>query len=132
MSRLCLDTSAYSQFLRGHQDAVAWIDKAEWIGMPVITLGELRTGFALGSKRVANEERLSKFLAHPLVKVLAADDASSRLYAEIVAELQRTGRPLPTNDLWIAASALREGATVLTFDAHFREIRQVGSVVLSP
>lgn len=130
MSRLCLDTSAYSQFLRGHQEAVSWIDGAEWIGVPVVTLGELRTGFALGTRRRDNEERLSSFLANPVVTVLAIDDTTSRIYADIVAGLRRVGRPLPTNDLWIAAAALREGATLLTFDQHFSSIPQIGSLVL--
>ena len=53
-------------------------------------------------------------------------------YADIVVELRRLGTPIPTNDIWIAALAAREGATVLTTDGHFASIGRVGSVILSP
>ena len=44
--------------------------------------------------------------------------------------MRNKGTPLPTNDIWIAATAIRAGATVLTFDAHFREIARVAVLVL--
>lgn len=130
MSRLCLDTSAYSRFKRGDGSAVAILDRAEWIGVPTITLGELRTGFLLGRYRDRNEEELREFLANPVVEVLEVDDEVSRHYASIVGHLRKEGTPLPTNDIWIAATAVRAGAVVLTFDTHFEKITRVGSVVL--
>lgn len=132
MSRLCLDTSAYSHFKRGHEDVVALIDSASWIGVPSIVLGELRTGFALGNRRQANEKDLAAFLQNAAVEILEIDDAAARVYADIVVALRQAGTPLPTNDIWIAAAAAREGATVVTFDDHFREIQRVGSVILTP
>ena len=65
------------------------------------------------------------------MQVLDADDATSRVYAEIVVALRKAGTPLPTNDIWIAAVSAREGATVVTYDAHFRSIQRVGSIVLT-
>jgi len=129
--RLCLDTSAYSQFKRGTPSAVEAIDSAEWVGVPAVVLGELRTGFALGRKAAENESELAAFLQNAVVEVLDVDDSASRVYADIVTALRKSGTPLPTNDIWIAAVAAREGAAVLTFDEHFRFIQRVGSVVLS-
>jgi tRNA(fMet)-specific endonuclease VapC len=130
MTRYCLDTSAYSHFKRGHHAVVDLIDIAEWVGVPAVTIGELWTGF-LQSKRLAvNEAELDEFLANPAVEVLPVDDDVARVYGEIVVELRRRGTPVPTNDIWIAATAARAGATVLTYDPHFAEIRRVGSVVL--
>lgn len=108
----------------------ALIDQAEWVGMPAITLGELRAGFLLGGRGERNEKELSMFLAHPVVEVLDVDAEVSRHYAEIVADLRRAGTPLPTNDIWIAATAARKGAAVLTGDDHFERIARVGSVIL--
>jgi len=130
MSRYCLDTSAYSRFQRGDERVVDLLDRAEWIGVPVITLGELRTGFLLGDRRDLNEAELGAFLANPVVDALEADEEVSRHYAEIVVDLRRAGTPLPTNDIWIAATAARTGALVLTFDSHFEKIARVGSLVL--
>jgi len=130
MSRYCLDTSAYSHFQRGDKRVVEILDRAEWVGVPAITLGELRTGFILGSHRDRNEAELHDFLANPVVEVLLVDEDVSRHYAEIVCDLRRAGAPLPTNDIWIAATAAREGALVLTYDSHFEKIVRVGSLIL--
>ncbi|MFW6012299.1 MAG: type II toxin-antitoxin system VapC family toxin, partial [bacterium] len=110
MSRYCLDTSAYSHFKRNDPRVVELLDRAEWVGMPAITLGELRTGFLLGTRREQNEEALREFLDNPVVERLVADAEASRHYAEIVVDLRRAGTPIPTNDIWIAAIAAREGA----------------------
>lgn len=129
--KLCLDTSAYSHFKRGHAAAVDAISHASWLGIPAVVLGELRTGFALGSRARQNEADLQRFLAGSVVSILDVDDEASRTYAEIVVALRRAGTPLPTNDLWIAAVAAREGAPVLTFDAHFRSIARIGVQLLA-
>ncbi len=131
MSRYCLDTSAYSHFQRGDQDVAGILDRAEWVGVPAITLGELRTGFLLGDHRIRNESELGDFLANPVVEILVVDEEVGRHYAEIVADLRRAGTPLPTNDIWIAATAARAGALVLTYDSHYERIARVGSIVLS-
>ena len=130
MSAYCLDTSAYSNFRRGNEEVAALLDRAEMVGMPTVALGELRTGFLLGGKRRRNETELDSFLDNPVVQVLPVDSETSRHYAEIVAELRKAGTPIPTNDIWIAATAARNGATVLTFDEHFERIGRVGSVVI--
>jgi len=130
MSRYCLDTSAYSQLMRGHEAASGLLDRAEWVGMPAITLGELRTGFLLGARRLENEQELLDFLSHPVVELVPVDAEVSRHFSEIVVDLRRAGTPVPTNDLWIAACSARAGALVLTFDRHFESIARVGSVVL--
>jgi tRNA(fMet)-specific endonuclease VapC len=131
MSPICLDTSAYSHFRRGDASVVEIIGSARWVGVPSIVLGELRTGFLAGSQRLKNEEELRKFLHHPLVEILEVDDDAAAIYAEIIVALRSTGTPLPTNDVWIAAVAAREGATILTYDDHFRLIQRVGSTILS-
>ncbi len=128
VTRLCLDTSAYSHFKRGDPRVVEILDRASWLGLPSVVLGELRTGFALGALAEENERELQRFIAHPVVTILDVDDPASRIYAEIVVALRAAGTPLPTNDLWIAAVAAREGASVLTFDRHFESIGRVGVV----
>lgn len=130
MSRLCIDTSAYSHFQRGAPEAVEALDAAEWLGMPSVTLGELYVGFALGGRRPQNEAELQAFLANPLVTVLDVDRGVGRLYAEILVELRKAGQPIPTNDIWIAATAARAGASVLTYDPHFAAISRIGVVIL--
>lgn len=132
MSLICLDTSAYSQFRRNHSEAAQQIRRAREIIVPVITLGELRIGFKLGDRQSENESSLLEFVGEPFVRVADADDAASVLYAELAAEMRQTGRAMQSNDVWIAAIALREGATVLTFDEHFRQLPRVRVILLKP
>ena len=130
MNRLCLDTSAYSNFRRGHRRTVDCIDQADWIGLPNVVCGELWTGFLLGDHVERNVQALALFLDHAAVETLDVDSNVARIYGEIFVELRRKGTPLPTNDIWIAATAIHAGATVLTFDAHFSEIARVGVLLL--
>ena len=131
LGRYCLDTSAYSQFKRGHEPVVELIDAAEWIGIPTIVLGELWMGFGLGDRAKRNERELQAFLAHPVVEVLPVDAGIARLFGEIASGLRRRGVPLPTNDIWIAATCAGASATLLTYDEHFRRIDQTASRILS-
>lgn len=77
-----------------------------------------------------NAQALALFLEHAAVETLDVDGNVARIYGEMFVELRRSGTPLPTNDIWIAATAIHAGAAVLTFDAHFREIARVGALVL--
>lgn len=131
MTKLVLDTSAYSNFRRGDGSAVSLITAASWVGMTTIVLGELRAGFGLGKRRVRNENDLVAFLSNPVVHTLDVDDEAAQAYAEIVIALRAAGTPLPTNDIWIAAVAARTGGQVVTYDAHFRMIARIGTHVLT-
>lgn len=131
MSRICLDTSAYSNFRRGEPRVVEHLDRAEWIGVPTVVVGELRAGFLFGSRTDENVRELDEFLGHTFVEILSVDAIVASIYGEIITDLRIRGRPLPTNDVWIAATAARAGASVLTFDKHFGSIARVGSLVLA-
>ncbi len=131
MSRFCLDTSAYSQFKRGHQEVAELLDAASYVAVPSVVIGELWLGFLGGGRMRENELELHQFIEHRVVEEVPVDRDVARIYAEIVRSLKAKGTPLPTNDIWIAATAAHVGATVLTFDDHFRAIERVGSLVLA-
>ena len=131
MTGLCVDTSAYSNFRRGESRVIEQIDRGA-LGMAfrASSLASCMRGFAPEPGSIRTSATSPSFLRQPVVQVLAVDEEVARIYGEIVSELRTAGRPLPTNDIWIAATAVRFGATVLTFDAHYREIGRVGSIVL--
>ncbi|MFO0756668.1 MAG: type II toxin-antitoxin system VapC family toxin [Byssovorax sp.] len=130
MSSICLDTSAYSYFKRGDTAAVSVVRRARTIYVPTVVLGELRTGFLLGNRGDVNERELREFLDHPAVTIADVDSATASIYASLMVALRRNGTPVPTNDVWIGAVAMRHGAAVLTFDAHFTLIPGVEARVL--
>lgn len=123
MSSLFLDTNAYSEFTRGRADAVRLLNAATQVWVPAIVLGELRYGFANGSQTETNEIWLSQFLESPHVSVVSISEATSRYYALICRQLRVDGKPIPTNDIWIAASAIEHDCPLFTFDAHMRKVK---------
>lgn len=129
--RICLDTSAYSHFKRSDPQVVDLIDRADWLGVPVVVLGELAVGFRQGKRRHENQSALEEFLANPVVDVLPVEEDMASIYADIVLDLKKAGTPLPANDIWIATVAVRHGATVLTYDQHFGSIARVGATILT-
>ena len=64
---IALDTNAYSDFMRGNAKRVEVIRAAGSIAMPLIVLGELRAGFAAGSRESSNAANLQRFLSGPRV-----------------------------------------------------------------
>ena len=122
MRRILLDTIVYAAFKRGESSSVDLVRTADEIVLTAVVLGELLAGFAAGAREQRNREELSLFLASPRVTVVAVDDATAGFYARVYALLRRKGHPIPTNDLWIAASALQHGLILATRDEHFAAI----------
>lgn len=125
MSRLALDTSAYSAFMRGHRGVVASIAGARDVAVCTTVIGELLAGFRAGGHESRNRGELARFLRSPRVRFFPLGEETAETYAVILHGLRQAGRPIPTNDLWIAASAMENGYPLLTLDAHFLEIPQI-------
>jgi predicted nucleic acid-binding protein len=120
--RVLIDTNFYVAFKRQQFGAEELLKSVDFIGISTIVLGELLAGFRCGSKEVNNRMELEKFLASPRVELIDIDEQTAEFYAEIYRGLRAKGQPIPTNDLWIAASSLRHGLAVATFDEHFNAI----------
>jgi len=125
MRKILLDTSAFSAYMRGHTGIKQAVQRADQIVLTPIVLGELEAGFRQGRKLEANRRLLEEFLAASRVKVAMVDEETAERYGRIVSHLAASGQPLPTNDIWIAASAMQHGLYVVTTDAHFAHVPQV-------
>jgi tRNA(fMet)-specific endonuclease VapC len=122
MRVISIDTNAYTAFKRGDPQVVAVLQHAPAMLVCVTVLGELLAGFAADNRESVNRSELTQFLGSPRVRVVPSTDATADLYALVYAALRRKGQPVPSNDLWIAASCLEHGAALLTLDAHFQAI----------
>lgn len=123
--RLLLDTSAYSAFMRGHPEILSAIREADEIFLNSIVIGELIAGFIKGGRRRKNQNELSRFLGSTRVAILDVTEETAERYAVILNSLWRAGTPIPTNDIWIAASAMEHGLRLLTTDGHYQKLPQV-------
>jgi tRNA(fMet)-specific endonuclease VapC len=128
MKQLLIDTNIYSYALRGDDSVVEVLKKTEHIGISVISIGELLSGFKGGGKEKKNREELELFLDSPRVVVYQVDEDTSEFYAEIINNLRAIGKPVPTNDIWIAAVAFQNGLRLFTKDEHFRAIAGISIV----
>jgi tRNA(fMet)-specific endonuclease VapC len=132
MTRRCvLDTSAYSQLKRGHRKALRLVHDATHVLMPTIAIGELVSGFHQGPSPREHEAALEAFLAEPFVSVVDIDRAIAIRYGEVFADLRKRGRPIPVNDVWIAAVTLACDAELVTCDGDFDSVRGLRFVRLT-
>jgi len=122
MRKILFDTNAYVAFKRGEETAINIVRLADKIGICSVVLGELLAGFELGSRKAKNCLELKEFLSSPRVHVLTISGKTANFYANIFCQLKQKGKPVPSNDMWIAASALENGFHVYTYDKHFGAI----------
>jgi len=122
MKKILLDTNGYVAFKRGDKDAIRIIQRAASIGFSVVVLGELLAGFSSGRKESTNREELKAFFDSPRIVLLNVSESTSEYYAKVFSSLKQKGKPIPTNDLWIAATALEHGYAIFTYGSHFKEI----------
>lgn len=132
MSRVLLDTSAYSSAERGNEPLAEVVRRASEVILTPVVLGELRAGFLSGERRSENEKKLALFLEIPRVTVVSMGEETSHCYAVIKTALKKAGTPIPINDVWIAASAMQYGLTVVTTDKDFERIPQIITMCFDP
>ncbi|WP_031388650.1 type II toxin-antitoxin system VapC family toxin [Desulfonatronum thiodismutans] len=125
MKCVLIDTNAYTAFKRGLPEVVEVIGRAKAIRVSVIVLAELLAGFHFGNQEQHNRMELNDFLTSPRVACVPVDKETTEHYARIYRQLREDGKPIPTNDLWIAATAMQHGWPVLTQDRHFAFIRNL-------
>jgi tRNA(fMet)-specific endonuclease VapC len=123
--KVMLDTSAYSAYLRGNAEAKQTLQEADEIYLNPVVLGELYTGFARGHREKKNREIFRQFCESPRVQVAVIDEETAERYSAILTYLWSKGMLLPTNDLWIAATAMQYGLKLITTDGHFRNVPQI-------
>ncbi|MGL5192193.1 MAG: type II toxin-antitoxin system VapC family toxin [Chroococcales cyanobacterium] len=96
------------------------LGQASTVFIPSITLGELYYGARKSGRTQANLSKIDELVASSSILVCDAETAEE--YGQVKNELRRKGRPLPENDIWIAALALQYDLILVTRDAHFQEI----------
>lgn len=131
MKRILLDTSAYSNLMRGNKKIAELLDEADEVFLCAIVVGELLAGFKRGSREQDNKSVLKDFLSVTNVGVLYIDDSTAERYSIILDYLKKSGTPIPTNDIWIAASAMQNGLVLLTTDQHFSLLPHVVSEIVT-
>jgi tRNA(fMet)-specific endonuclease VapC len=123
--KLVLDTNAYCLCETGHERAIELVERADSLFLPSIVYGELYYGFRYGKRFEQNLRRLQKFTEDFDVQIIVVDIDVAQKFGDIYAVLRKNGTPIATNDIWIAASCMSVGGTLLTADRDFEAIAQI-------
>jgi predicted nucleic acid-binding protein len=130
LRKILIDTNFYVAFKSNEPDAVQVIREAEVIGVNTVVIGELLAGFKGGGKESINRHELDLFLDSRRVQMFSVDDETAEHYAKVFFDLKKRGTPIPSNDMWIAASAMQHGLWLATYDEHFKSIEGLPLVFL--
>ena len=130
MKRL-LDTNAYAALKRGHEGVAGLVRQLSELVFSIVVVGELLFGFRNGGRYDRNTKELDEFLADARVRLLPVTRATADRFGRIATALRKTGKPIPSNDIWIAAHAFESGAELVTFDDHFEAVAGLALVHLA-
>ena len=88
--------------------------------LPSIALGELYYGAYKSTRTTDNLKQIHDLIA--ILAVLTCDQVTADNYGQIKHALQVKGRPIPENDIWIAALAQQHHLILVTRDEHFKNV----------
>jgi tRNA(fMet)-specific endonuclease VapC len=115
-----LDTNIVIAIFKPEQSVLDQLAASRKAYLCAPVLGELYYGAAKSRSVDQNIRRINDFLT--MVQFIPCDAETARVFGLTRNELARKGRPIPENDLWIAATALQHDLVVITRDAHFNVI----------
>ena len=114
---MILDTNALSAAADEHPGVISVLAVVQELALPVVVIGEYRYGIAQSRHRARYRRWLDGLITD--CTVLDINEQTTHHYAAINVELKRAGKPIPTNDLWIAALCRQHGLPLLSRDRHF-------------
>jgi tRNA(fMet)-specific endonuclease VapC len=118
--RFLLDTNIVIAIFAKDSGVMDHLTQATEVFVPSIVLGELFYGAYKSNQSHPNIARIEEFAAD--TAILACDSVTGREYGRIKNDLRMRGRPIPENDIWIAAIATQHELTVVSRDGHFDEV----------
>ena len=123
--RILLDSNAYSAFMWGNHEVKDLIQAAEEVLFSAVVVGEQLFGFRQGAHFEQNLAELRSFLERPYVSFVPVGPVTADRYSRVMTALKAKGRPIPTNDVWIAAHAMETGADLVSADGHFEHVDEI-------
>ena len=118
-----LDSNIIIDIFRGDKKTISRVKQIDGVYVPVIVIGELYYGANKSDqtpKRKSEIEQLEE-----MVTILNITSSTARIYGEIKDKLRAKGRPIPENDIWIAATSLEHQLTLLTKDKRFENVEDL-------
>lgn len=121
--KFLLDTNIIIALFRKDIAAQSEILEDENTYIPDIVIGELYYGAFKSSRSIENVSLIDTFVDK--INILGLNPGIAKEYGNIKNTLRRKGRPIPDNDIWIAAIAKHYTLTLVTRDEHFKEVEEL-------
>ena len=121
--RYLLDTNVVIALFANDAAVTGSIKDVVEVFIPSIVIGELYYGAQKSGRVKENVERIDEFAAENVV--LNCDANTAKWYGDIKNSLRQKGRPIPDNDIWVAALALQYDLTLISRDGHFGEVENL-------
>jgi tRNA(fMet)-specific endonuclease VapC len=118
--RCLLDTNIVVRLLNGDADVDRQMDDSDEPFLSTIVLGELFYGAYRSQAVERNVRRIQELMEG--VAMLICDEITANEFGIVKNALRAKGRPIPENDVWIAALARQHNLVLVTRDEHFAEV----------
>lgn len=118
-----LDTNIIIRLFTGDSAIQKKMLNGDNLFLPSPAIGELYYGAQKSGKVAENLHRTNTFVENHIL--LSCDLETAQWYGIIKNQLRRKGRPIPNNDIWIAALAMQHDLILVTRDAHFDEVESL-------
>jgi len=115
-----VDTNVVVAYFRGDKALQPRFAGLRPVYLPWVVLGELHFGAQRAQRRQEQLAHIHDLLTYAVV--LFADQETTEVYGQVKAELAQLGKPIPDNDIWIAATARQLDLPLVTRDAHFAAV----------
>ncbi len=125
-----LDTSFLVDSLQRGSRVPTEIERSETLFVSQISIGEYKAGLDDTLRGRRDREAIRAFLRLPNVSEITLSSATSDLYAKVFRALRAAGKPIPVNDIWLAAQALEHGAVLVSRDRHFEAVANLQTMIL--
>jgi len=122
MSGNVLDTNIIIDLFRGDEKTKSFLNNSDF-EIPIFVVGELLYGAENSSNKEKHFEQIKKFTEE--VSIINSTEETAKIYASIKSFLKQQGKPIPENDIWIAAIAIENNKSLVTNDQHFSFIKNL-------
>ncbi len=126
--KIALDTNVVIDIFNNKSSVTALLSGYQTIYLPITVCGELLFGAKNSTKSLENEQKCHDFISN--CNLLNINELIAEEYAKTRNELKKKGRPIPENDIWIAATCIVNNIPLATFDSDFNHVNDL--IVINP
>jgi len=123
MKKIALDTNIAIGLLNDDDEIIEQVLPYNNFYLPITVCGELLFGALNSAKKDNNSRKVNKLIKS--CKILNTNMNVAKSYSEIRLHLKQAGRPIPENDIWIAAICSVYKIPLLTKDQHFNFVKEL-------